>query len=338
MIKPISEQQYKKAWKEWEGSPLQSWSWGELKSKYDWKVERLGVFENENLVAVVFVLIHTFPYSAITKLLGFEKFAYIPRGPVINDVKRIGNILSKLSEYYKEKVAFILIDPENKLGVSDWNKEFKEALLSDGWMVRGTTIQPNQTDIIDISKSEEEMMAVMRPKWRRNIRKAVRQGVSVSEVTGSEGIEKFYKVLTSVEKHTKFVAHDLDYFKNMREELSKEELVKIFVAEYKCEVVAADLVLVNEVMGYEIYGGATLKGRDCEASYLLKWEIMKRLAGGGKRFYDQWGVAPKGDESHPLTGISYFKSGFGGKYTEFLSQYVKVFNSIGYRIYKFRKS
>ena len=242
--------------------------------------------------------------------------------------------MNELSEYYKNKVAFILFDPENNLDVESWNDSFKEALMSDGWMVGGITLQPNQTDIIEMNKTEEELFSKVRSKWRRNIRKAERQGVEIVEVEDLQGIEEFYKVISSVEKRGKFKAHSLEYYKKMWEELSKENIIKVYNAIYKDEVVATNLVLLNDTGAYEIYGGATKKGRDCEASYLLKWEIIKRLQVSGIRYYDQWGVAPKDEKDHPLTGISYFKSGFGGKYVEFLPQYVKVFSRIGYRIYK----
>jgi peptidoglycan pentaglycine glycine transferase (the first glycine) len=338
MIKPIEKQQYHKFWRENNGCINQSWAWGELKSSSGWGVERLGMFDGEELVAVVSVYLKTFPFSSITKLLGFEKFAYIPRGLVTGNAKQRKNVLDELNEYYKDKVAFILIDPEKNLFDEEWNEGFEKQLLGTGYRPSGVTIQPNQTDIIDITKSEEDLMAAMKPKWRRNIRKSVRQGVSVSEVTGREGIAKFYSVISSVEKNTKFVAHNLEYFEKMWDELSKDELIRIFVAEYNGQVVAAYLVVLGEKVAYEIYGGATSKGRDCEASYLLKWEIIKRLSKDGYKYYDQWGAAPKGDLKHPLAGVSYFKSGFGGEYVEYLPQHVKVFNSLGYLLYKLKRA
>ena len=80
-----------------------------------------------------------------------------------------------------------------------------------------------------------------------------------------------------------------------------------------------------------------MKGRDYETSFLLKWDIIRKMRDEGKVYYDQWGVAPKDSESHPLKGISYFKSGFGGRYVEFLPQYGKVYNKLGYWIYKLSK-
>jgi lipid II:glycine glycyltransferase (peptidoglycan interpeptide bridge formation enzyme) len=329
MIKPIEKQQYHKAWKSWNGAVNQSWAWGELKTHFGWEVKRVGIFENENLVAVATFFI---------RKTSVFKFAYIPRGIATQDIRYLDMALQELDHYCLALgIAFILLDPERNLFVQESNEIFKVALSSNGWKVAGESMQPNQTDIVNIGNGEEELLTNMKPKWRRNIRKSARQGVRISEVQGFDGVEKFYEVISSVEKNTKFKAHSLEYFEKMWEELSKDDLIKIYIAEYKDKVVASYLVLLGEKVAYEIYGGATKEGRDCEASYLLKWEIIKRLATSGKRYYDQWGAAPKDSKDHPLSGISYFKSGFGGEYMEFLPQYVKVFRSVYYLLYKMLK-
>lgn len=336
MIKEIGKSQYMQFWKEHNGSCLQSWQWGEVKSA-TWNVFRYGVFEDEEIVCVVSVLVKPFPYSGVTKLFGLHNFAYIPRGFPIRDVKYFKLALDAvLAVMQKQGVAFILIDPENNFLIKGWNEQFKAALEAGSWKPAAVSIEPNQTDVVDIAKSEEEMLTAMKPKWRRNIKKATRDGVKVNEVTGHENIEKFYKPIASVEQYTSFKARDVEYFKKIWDEMSEDQLVRVFVAEYENEVVASYMVLTNDKVAFEIYGGATRKGRDVEASYLLKWEIMKKMSEEGRKYYDHWGVAPKDDADHPLVGISYFKSGFGGKYVEFLPQYVKVFNKIGYWLYRLR--
>ncbi len=337
MIKPINKEQYHKFWKSYIGSSNQSWAWGDFKSNFGWEVERLGIFDNNELISVISIFKRTFPFSLLTSLFGFNKFAYIPRGFAVKDVRFFDLVLKSLDKYYRnKKEAFILIDPENNLLVNNWNEEFKKALESAGFKNSGVTIQANQTDVIEIDKDEDELMDQIRPKWRRNIKKSERHGVKIKEESGDSAVDKFYSVILKVQKNTDFKAHSKEYYKKMWEILKKDELIKIFTANYRGKIIATYLVLSNSVTGYEIYGGATSKGRDLEASYLLKWEIIKRLADSGKQFYDQWGVSPKGEKDHPLRGITYFKSGFGGSYVQFLPQYVKVYNKIGYFLYKFK--
>ncbi|MDD3648016.1 MAG: peptidoglycan bridge formation glycyltransferase FemA/FemB family protein [Candidatus Dojkabacteria bacterium] len=344
MIKPIGEKQYKSAWRQFGGSPLQSWGWGEVKS-YNWQVERIGIWEDDELVSVVSIHLRKFPLQRIVGLLGLSGFAYIPRGFPVKKADHIHYAIEELTAYLMGKgIAFALIDPEKDLRVADWNDKMKSALEDSDWKAAGETIQPNWTDVIRIDRSEEDLLQNIRSKWRRNIRKAERHGVKVRELEGKGSVDKFYKVIVSVKQSTSFKTHDLKYFQRIWDKMSEEDLVKIYAAEHKGVTIAAYLVLVNDYQAYELYGGATPKGRDVEASYLLKWEIIKRLAigdkraaSGNKRFYDQWGAAPKGDQNHSLSGISYFKSGFGGEHVEMLSQYVKVYRKLGYSVYKFTR-
>ncbi|MBU0976537.1 MAG: peptidoglycan bridge formation glycyltransferase FemA/FemB family protein [Patescibacteria group bacterium] len=337
MVKKLNEEQYKQAWQHFGGSPLQSWNWGEVKS-YNWRVERVGIFKEGNLVAVLSIHYRKFPLQKFTRFIGLSSFAYIPRGVSVRDIKYLDYVIQELTKCLNERhIAFVLIDPEDDLRFENWNESFKMVLETDGWKVAGETIQPNWTDVIRIDRTEEELFQSVRSKWRRNIRKAVREGVVAKEVEGYEAVDKFYKVIESVKGSTSFKTHPKDYFQRIWDEMSKEDLIKIYVAEYKGEVVAAYLLVLNDYQVYELYGGATKKGRDVEASYLLKWEIIKQQAKAGRNFYDQWGAAPKGDQDHSLFGISYFKSGFGGEHVDMLPQYVKVFRGLGYKLYKWIK-
>jgi len=337
LVKEIEKEQYQQFWKKNNGSPLQSWDWGEVK-KETWEVMRLGVFEDEKLVAVANVFIRILPFSVIMKMLGATRFAYIPRGICVKSCGKYPGIMRELTNHFSIlEVAFILIDPDLRFDTEEWNDSMQKAFESNGWGIGGMTIDPNQTNIVKLQKTEEELLKAMKPKWRRNIKKAIRQGVTVKEVSDDSAIDSFYSVMQLVVQNTDFKIREKAYFERIWRELKPDELVKIFVAEYKGEVVSSYLVLINDYAAYEIYGGATKKGRDVEASYLLKWEIMKKMKAEEKKYYDHWGVAPKEDSNHPLSGISYFKSGFGGRYVQLLPQYVKVFNRKVYSLYTLGK-
>lgn len=337
MIKKVSKKEYTDFWRKNKGSCMQSWAWGEFKS-YAWDVERLGIYLDNSLVSIVSVHIRKLPFSFLTKFMGINSFAYIPRGLVVDDVSITQKALDELDNYLKKmKISFVLIDPENNVFEKNWNEYLREALEKNGWKKEGVTIQPNQTNMIRIDKSDDELFQSFRPKWRRNIKKAKRHGLKAIDVNDESAVKKFYSILIDVGKRTDFKCHGLSYFQKMWNELKKDDEIRIFTAELKGEVLASYLILVGENVVYETYGGSTLKGRDYEASFLLKWEVIKKMRDEGKVYYDQWGVAPKDIKNHPLEGISYFKSGFGGEYIEFLPQYIKVYNKRGYKIYKMLK-
>src|SRR3989344_2597111 len=77
---------------------LQSWEWGEVKSKFNWTAERFGFFKNGQLVGVVQVLERKLPF-------GFY-LLYVPRGPVIDwhDRELIKEAIPALIKNFKERV------------------------------------------------------------------------------------------------------------------------------------------------------------------------------------------------------------------------------------------
>src|SRR3989344_5185252 len=80
------------------GNILQSWEWGEVKSKFSWQAKRLGFFRNKELKGVAQIL-------GKKLALGFSLF-YIPRGPVSawTDQSLIGELLDDLKSFFIEEI------------------------------------------------------------------------------------------------------------------------------------------------------------------------------------------------------------------------------------------
>ncbi|KXK26977.1 MAG: FemAB family protein [candidate division WS6 bacterium OLB20] len=179
----------------------------------------------------------------------------------------------------------------------------------------------------------------MKGKYRRNIKKAERHGVTVSIHThDASAVDAFYTVMQEIFKATDYVMHDKNYFLKVWEQLSQKDLARILLAEHHGAVVGAYLVALDEISVYELYGGVTSEGRDLEAGYMLKWEAMKMTSALGRRYYDHWGVAPRDlngnyTKGHPLESISSFKHGFGGTDHCFAKTRVLVLNGTKYRMF-----
>ena len=61
-----------------------------------------------------------------------------------------------------------------------------------------------------------------------------------------------------------------------------------------------------------LYGASSSVGRENMPTYALQMAAISEAKRNGAREYDMFGVAPKGEENHPLSDLSRFKLGFGG--------------------------
>ena len=134
---------------------LQAWEWGEFQKNIGRKIFRVGVVENSKLLIVALIVKYNL-------LFGWS-YLYCPRGPVINEL-RISDLLfgeiKKIAK--KEGSLFLKIDPPVEIN-QEYFSNFKKS---------SSEIQPQNTLILDITKSEEELLKEMKQKTRYNIRLA----------------------------------------------------------------------------------------------------------------------------------------------------------------------
>ena len=185
---------------------LQLPEWGSV--KIDWKSHSLGLFEDENLIGVALLLTRKLP------IVG-KSFGYIPEGPVLlNSSAFTGNLLKALEIYSRQEKIFLLrIGPA--IPFRDWdNSVIKSALASDdatslletqpsveyhegrslmnelkekGWRAVISESgfsegQPNFVFQLELKGiSEAKLLEGCNQLWRRNIKKADKEGVEVSE-------------------------------------------------------------------------------------------------------------------------------------------------------------
>jgi lipid II:glycine glycyltransferase (peptidoglycan interpeptide bridge formation enzyme) len=244
-----------------------------------------------------------------------------------------------LKKYLKSKgFAFALLEAEE--GVKFPKFETSQQLL----LPYSGHIQPQQTNIVRLGRSEEAIFMGMEGNYRRNIKKAIREGVTVSLYQFTSGnqhnkpVDAFYEVLQAIMANTKFLGRNLEYFQTIWNILGESGKARIFLAKWQNKVVGAYLVVNDNKAAYELYGGVTRAGRDIEAGYLLKWEAIRYYNNLGLKNYDHWGVAPKladgsYDSKDELFQISKFKEGFGGEFVEFPVAKALVINTVKYKLF-----
>jgi len=300
---------------------LQSWNWGEFSKSMGQKIWRLGVFEQEELLATCLVVKvkakrGTFLMVEHGPNIQNSKFQ-IPNSKQIPNPKfQILNILlGKLKKIAKEEEAsFIRVCP-----IWERSKENEEIFKKLGFKNAPIHVHPEISWILELDKTEEELLYGMRKTTRYLIRRAQKDSeIQIKKSQSLEDLEKFYKIYQETASYHSFVPFSFDYLKNELEVFKKDDQILIFLAKYKEEVVSGAVVVYWQNGGFYHHGASLRKYSKIPTSYLIQWEAIKEAKKRGCDFYSFWGIAPEDKPNHPWKGLTLFKKGFGGKKEEYV--------------------
>jgi lipid II:glycine glycyltransferase (peptidoglycan interpeptide bridge formation enzyme) len=264
------------------GHPLQLWGWGELKGATGhWIAHRLYL----KGAGGAQVLIRQLPAP-------FKALAYVPRGPFLHNQKHSGKVVEKLAEWAKQQGCLELkIEPDT----TDFTQP-------KGWRVSKNPILTNRTAVLDLNKSDDELLRDMTKKTRQYIRKSRNDNIAVRKTDKPADIQKALKIYHETAARAGFALHGDDYYLNLAKFLGPSS--QIYVAEQGREMLAFLWLVATPAVSFELYGGVTEKGQTSRANYTLKWQAIQSQKQAGVLVYDMNGLLND--------GISTFKLGFSG--------------------------
>jgi len=260
------------------GHPLQLWGWGEIKARHGWSVERVQVGQGGAQM-----LIKRLPKP-------FGPLVYVPRGPfggVLTNHAERQALAEHVRKIYKPTVLTVEPDTTQTLNWKGWKWSNNRILLA-------------RTAVMDLTKPDDELMAVMTKKTRQYIRKSANQGIEVTKAQSIEDIDSCLAIYKLTAKRAGFALHDDQYYHDIFTELGDDS--PVFMAKFKGRVVAFLWPIVTPEIAFELYGGMSDEGQALRANYHLKWSVIQEMKRRGVRRYDVNGLLND--------GVTSFKKGF----------------------------
>jgi len=270
-----------------------------------------------------------------------KNYLYCPHGPeeltkeFIERVKKLAK--QACSPKRREKTIFVRIEPlqENKKTCLAGPPVGGQAGKAKKQKIKKTkSIQPSSTLILNLEKSEEQLLSEMKPKTRYNIRLAQRKRVTIETTIDPEKIDIFYNILTETTARDRFHAHPLSYYKKMLEILGKQGIIKLYLAKYENKYIAANIVSFYKNTATYLHGASSNQYRNVMAPHLLQWQAICDAKKQGLKYYDFWGIADTDNLKHKWSGVTRFKKGFGGEAIHYPGTYDVVISKTWYFIYK----
>lgn len=276
------------------GHPLQLWGWGELKQKYGWKVQRVLFSEDGTVVGAAQILVKPLPGP-------FRRLDYVPRGPVWRDGYE-GAVLDALGDHCAQELPGTLISIE---------PDTEQVLDHEGWRRSTNTILIPQTLILDLTRTEDELMAAAAKKTRQYIRKSGREGLEIRRVTAREHLAQILAIYHETASRAGFALHDDAYYADVHESLGDASVV--FAAYQDDQPLAFVWLAASARTAFELYGGMNTRGQELRANYALKWHAITSCKEQGISRYDMNGLLND--------GVSTFKRGFASHENELAGTY-----------------
>jgi lipid II:glycine glycyltransferase (peptidoglycan interpeptide bridge formation enzyme) len=298
---------------------LQTWEWGEFKrATTGWQPLRLAFRSEGRLLALA---------SVGAGGGGPLTVMYAPKGPAFAtddpaDWALVVDALQRLAR--QRRAVWLKLDPDvvaatGVPGEADdaphpAGTAFTQMLERRGWRFSDDQVQFRNTVKIDLTRSEDALLAAMSQNTRRKVRVAEREGVRV-RVGTTDDLALLYDLYRVTGERDRFLIRPPAYYEQAWRVFMEAGLAQPLIAELGGEAIAHVILFHFGQTCWYFYGASSNAARDAMPNYLLQWEAMRWAKARGSRVYDLWGAPNTFSEADPMWGVYAFKRGFRGVVT-----------------------
>ncbi|GGQ77934.1 lipid II:glycine glycyltransferase FemX [Streptomyces pilosus] len=330
---------------------LQLPSWADVKE--DWRAQLLGWGPDPEAGALEGVAL-----VLLRQLRGTRKyFAYLPEGPVADwSDPDLDGWLDPLLEHLRSAGAFAvrigpspayrswdaallkpLAAPGRCLGdvlaseVDPLGTAVADRLRARGWRRPGGDgtgadgdAQPRHVFRVPLAgRTTQDLWSGLNQEWRRNVRRAAREGVEVV-VGGAAELPEFHRLLGITERRDGFrLGRSLAYYERQYAALNAEEpgRMTLYLARHGGEVLAAHTMITVGRRAWYQTGASADHRREVRPSNALQWRMLSDAHALGADVYDMRGVPSTLDPAERAYGLLRWKLGTGGRVVETLGEW-----------------
>lgn len=222
-------------------------------------------------------------------------------GPIVDDSEAGFKICQLLLTEYEKKVKNSIY---TRIYPLKQNKSAEEAVISQNYVSEGYL-----NFLIDLNRSEEEIMGGLHKGKRKNIRRAQqRKDLRLEHIKDRDEIPIFYDILKETHSNAEIPLADISLFFSVYDILVPKKLAH-FVFAYKDEKpVACRLLLTYKKEIIDWYAASYKESHSYHPNDFLVWQIICWGIENGYKLFDFGGAGVPEEDYGPRV----FKSEFGG--------------------------
>ena len=283
-----------------EANFLQSWDFYEFHISRGKKVVRKLVFDGSKIVGA---------YAGVVETAKRGTYMAIAGGPLIdwNDSKMVKLVFDDIKEEgLKAGCVFVRVRPQLEL-----SEKSLKIMKSHGLSKAPMYLSVEYAGILDLHKTEEEILAGASQGFRRKLRKALKNDIDIEVSDSDEAISDFCKLEKLHAERQKYVAFSSEFLKKQFEAFRAGGEVLIYTAKKDGEILAQNFIIFYGPEASYHYGVSSELGTKYSAAPLLHLKAMEEARNRGCIRYNLWGIVEKDETSHRFYGVSEFKRSFG---------------------------
>lgn len=284
-----------------EANFLQSWDFYEFHlSRGKQIVRRIAIDENEQIIAA---------YAGVVETAKRGRYLAIAGGPILDwqNHKLVQTIFDDIKQAGQDyHCVFVRVRPQLELSPKSL-KLMRELGLKKAPMY----LSVEYAGILNLVKTEDEILAGASQGFRRKLRKATKAGITIERSTDVDIVKTFYELEVKHAARQKFIAFSKDFLTKQFAAFVPHDEVVMYTAKLDDEILAQNFMIFYGNEASYHYGVSTDLGTKYSAAPLLHLEAMKDARTRGITRYNLWGIVGENETSHRFYGVSQFKRSFG---------------------------
>ena len=158
---------------------------------------------------------------------------------------------------------------------------------------------------LDLTQNEQELLSSFRSSTKRNINKAIKEGVVIDICNSLESIKEFYRLHCITRKHHGLPPQPFYFFKKIYEHIISKKKGFVVLASFKQRAISGAVYFHFRDQAIYKYGASDKSYQKLRANNLVMWEAIKWYAQNGFKHFS----FGRTDLDHE--GLLQFKRGWG---------------------------
>jgi lipid II:glycine glycyltransferase (peptidoglycan interpeptide bridge formation enzyme) len=249
------------------------------------KVARLSITYNGEPIGIV--------QGTYSSYFGFGMTLKVMRGPIVNaktkeNLQLVGNLLKELEDYSKRKriINAQILVPDS------W--QLQEVFHKMGY----ASVKIENDYVVNLEEGAQKLWKSIDHNKRRNIKKAMKEGVEIVQSHSHEGLKTFISMYEATAKRRGFSTYPPSWFEAIWKTF-KPELSNVFLAYWKGKSVSGVYIVIHGKIVYALSAGSRTEGWEVRPNDILHWKAMEWACQNGYSKYDMGTVSepPPTEES-----------------------------------------